>query len=897
MANIGETTALIPQAGSSTAPDRLIDGQSGDTNFPYGTFKSLATVGEVDPTTGEALTGYPDGQAAYLLDQDTVRVVYQSESYGPFSSETYGWVMDSGAVFTGSHVHTIDYNRAGFADFLSNDQPASSIFEGSGKLFSTVYNVFGEIVDGKNTDPKDLSAKWGNQTLANGTIVEFDSDQRLTEGDFYFHSFCGAYYEAANQYGDGIGFADDVWLMGEEWNIGELFDEAAAAAGITADTARLTPGDDFSLNTMGLASMVVDVANEIAYTVPALGQSGYEKILPLNSGSEDYIVLVMAGYNLEVEPAPLKIYIGKKGVDVDGNPLAADANDRDAFLGRNGLLYGQMYGMALDNATFTNLGITTVDADEFTMDAYAVDADAPANFNARYYPTDYRWEGFDKPVPASATEMFRWEQDGDTRSDGSVEPNEQPGGYTFFNGDSKTEHPAVDPDPTKTRYIQNLTVPSAQLGIEFINIANELVSNDADGDGLPDYLSAAVTRTLAGVDGALTLETNGKGLGHPSSDLNPDGTKTHATHLEVGEARMHQPDGLQWIKAADGDFLIVDEDSGNDAGERKYILPIDAETLQLEEDATGYFLASAGGSDNPRALAKAAAIPGSFSRATSAEFSGTWNVTPLVEKKADGSFYTQAELAGAGAQAIIGSLPLAEQTFIGVVQQSGESGGLVATNKADQGGQIFQFNVSEYLLPDTSVTPILGGDSADSFAIGTNITNLLITKAGNDSVNVSSGQGGNRIFTNLGDDDIITGSGDRVYAGQGNDTITATASTGGGRFAGENGDDDFLLGSGDRVLGGNGNDKFFVGAGGGNTITGGQGTDQFWIANGQVPTAANTITDFSAGEDVLGIQGLGVTDVSQLTLSGSTIRFNSRDLATLTGVTVSTLTNANFAFA
>jgi Ca2+-binding RTX toxin-like protein len=268
-----------------------------------------------------------------------------------------------------------------------------------------------------------------------------------------------------------------------------------------------------------------------------------------------------------------------------------------------------------------------------------------------------------------------------------------------------------------------------------------------------------------------------------------------------------------------------------------------------------------------------------------------------VEKKADGSFYTQAELAGAGAQAIIGSLPLAEQTFIGVVQQSGESGGLVATNKADQGGQIFQFNVSEYLLPDTSVTPILGGDSADSFAIGTNITNLLITKAGNDSVNVSSGQGGNRIFTNLGDDDIITGSGDRVYAGQGNDTITATASTGGGRFAGENGDDDFLLGSGDRVLGGNGNDKFFVGAGGGNTITGGQGTDQFWIANGQVPTAANTITDFSAGEDVLGIQGLGVTDVSQLTLSGSTIRFNSRDLATLTGVTVSTLTNANFAFA
>ena len=900
MANIGETTALIPQAGTSTDPANLIDGRSGDTNFPYGTFKALATVGEVDPTTGKALTGYPDGQAAYLLDNDTVRVVYQSESYGTLSNETYGWVMDSGAVFTGSQVHTIDYNRAGFANFLSNDQAASEMFEGSGKLFSTVYNVFGEVVDDKNADPTDLSAKWGNQTLPNGTLVEFDADQRLTEGDFYFHSFCGSYYEQANHYGNGIGFADDLWLMGEEWNIGDLYEEAAASAGITAEAARLSPGEDFFLNTMGLASMVVDVANDTAYTVPALGQSGYEKLLPINSGHEDYVVIVTAGYNLEIEPAPLKIYIGKKGVDANGNPLAADANDRDAFLGRNGLLYGQLYGMALDNPTYANLGVTTVDADTFMMDAYAVDADAPTSFSARYYPTDYQWAGFDNPVSTRETEAFRWEQDGDTLDSGSVEPNEQPSGYTFFNGDSKTEHPAVDPDPTKHRYIQNLTVPSAQLAIEFTDIVSELVNNDADGNGLPDYLSAAVSRTLAGVDGALTLETNGKGLSHKSSDLNPDGTLTHAIHVEAGEARMNQPDGLQWIKAADGDFLVVDEDSGNDAGERKYILPIDTETLRLKEDGSGYFLASAGGSDNPRALAGVATIPGTFTRATSAEFSGTWNVTHLVETKADGSFYTPAELAGTGTQAVIGSVPLADQTFIGVVQHSGESSGTVAENKADQGGQIFQFNIDEYLLPDTNVSPTLGSDGADSFAVGSNLAttgNLLVTGAGNDSVNLSSGQGGSRVFGNSGDDDIITGSGDHIYAGQGNDTITATASTGGNRIEGDNGNDDFLLGAGDRVLGDNGNDRFFVGTGGGNTITGGEGTDQFWIANNATPAAANTITDFSAGTDVLGIAGLGVTNVAQLTRSGSTISFNGSNLATLTGVDVSTLTNANFAFA
>ncbi len=696
MPNIGETTALIPQAGTSTEPDQLLDGGSGDIDFPHGDFKALGTVGEIDPDTGEALTGYPDGHAAWLVDEDTVRVVYQSESYATLSAsegETYGWVMDSGAVFTGSHVHTIDYEREGFADFLNNDQPASEIFEGSGKLFSTVYNVFGEEVTGKNFDATDLGAKWGNQTLADGTVIEFDADQLLTQGDWFFHSFCGAYYEQANKYGDGIGFEDDMYLMAEEWNIGQLFEEAAAAVGITEENSRLSPGADFFTTTMGLASMVVDIENETAYTVPVLGQAGYEKILPMNSGHEDYVVLVMAGYNLEIEPAPLTVYVGKKGVDAEGEELAPDANERDSFLGRNGLLYGQLYGMALDDDTYADLGIDVVDADTKMMDNYAKDADAPNNFSAKYIPTSYQWDGFDTPEAAADTEMFLWEQDGDTLEDGTVEANEQPDGYTYFNGDSKTEHPAVDPDINKHRYVQNLTVPSAQLGIEFTDIVNELENNDADNNGLPDYLSADVTRILAGVDGSLTLETGGKGLGHQSDDLNPDGTLTHAIHIEDGEARMDQPDGLQWVKAADGDFLIVDEDSGNDAGERKYVLPIDGETLELVEEGRGYFLAAAGGSDNPRAAEGTAAIPGTFTRATSSEFSGTWNVTHLVAKKEDGSFYTQEEIAGTGAQQIIGSKPLDEQTFIGVVQHRGESSGIIAERQADQGGQIFQFNI------------------------------------------------------------------------------------------------------------------------------------------------------------------------------------------------------------
>ena len=44
-------------AGNNAA--YLVDGMAGNTNFPHGNIKVLATVGEVDPTTGSMLTGRP----------------------------------------------------------------------------------------------------------------------------------------------------------------------------------------------------------------------------------------------------------------------------------------------------------------------------------------------------------------------------------------------------------------------------------------------------------------------------------------------------------------------------------------------------------------------------------------------------------------------------------------------------------------------------------------------------------------------------------------------------------------------------------------------------------------------------------------------------------------------
>lgn len=661
---IGETTALVAEASTAGDGFDIVDGQSADIDFPFlSRMKALATVGEVDAETGHALTGWPDGNAAWLLDEDTVRLAYQSESYATMSTETYGWEMKSGVKFTGSHVHTLDYNREGLASFLDNDDAASTILEGSGHLFHTIYNIFGDEVL-----PRAEGGIWGNQALPDQTYIAFAPQFELSNGDFFFQSFCGSYYEVANKYGDGIGLADNVWLNAEEWNISRMWNVGSRdEPKMTWDTSK----------GMGLASIVTDIANETAYTVPALGQTGYEKIMPINPQHPDYVVMVLAGYNHNLEPAPLKIYVGLKGADVDGSPVAADANARDQFLARNGLLHGKIYGLAVANETYADLGIDAPSPTDKMMEAYMADPDAAETFPVVFAPTSYQWGGWDKPVAVGQTELALWQS-----------ADEQPDGHMFFVGDSKTEHPAVDPDITKTRWVQSMSQNGGYMSFELSNIAAEL---DAANGALPASLSGQAIRTLSAVDGSLMIEVADKGIKH-------GGMGTHETD-EDGVAKSTAPDGLLWIKGSDADVLIADEDSGNAFGERKYALVIDPDTMQLVEPGRGYFLAMAGGTESPRAKAGATAMAGAVDKPRTSEFSGSWNLTAMLTTKGDGSFYTMDELAGTGEMAINASIPVNDHLLMGVVQHRTKSGGQVAEVEADRGGQIFMF---QFDLPEAA---------------------------------------------------------------------------------------------------------------------------------------------------------------------------------------------------
>jgi len=91
--SIGSTTALIAEANDAGAVDdvAIVDGESGDTRFPHGQLKPVATVGErsvCSANYGEKIVGVPDGLGAYLADDKIVRLVVQSEGYGPLRHES-----------------------------------------------------------------------------------------------------------------------------------------------------------------------------------------------------------------------------------------------------------------------------------------------------------------------------------------------------------------------------------------------------------------------------------------------------------------------------------------------------------------------------------------------------------------------------------------------------------------------------------------------------------------------------------------------------------------------------------------------------------------------------------------------------------------------------------------
>ena len=211
------------------------------------------------------------------------------------------------------------------------------------------------------------------------------------------------------------------------------------------------------------------------------------------------------------------------------------------------------------------------------------------------------------------------------------------------------------------------------------------------------------------------------------------------------------------------------------------------------------------------------------------------------------------------------------------------------------------------LVLGTEADLVVGGAGDDTFqaAAATDFDgtdDLIFAGSGQDTIDLNSpalgaaGAPSNALaFGGSGNDELIAGGGDLLFGGGDDDILRATQSSGNNRLSGGAGNDTFFLSAGDRALGGAGNDRFVIGTGGDNLLVGGAGEDEFWLADGIIPEAANTITDFDAESDRLGILGLGI-DFDDLTLADDAITLDGNTLAILPGVNTASLDASVFAF-
>ena len=259
--------------------------------------------------------------------------------------------------------------------------------------------------------------------------------------------------------------------------------------------------------------------------------------------------------------------------------------------------------------------------------------------------------------------------------------------------------------------------------------------------------------------------------------------------------------------------------------------------------------------------------------------------------------------------------PLYAEDRVNLIEQPLPTDGVDVANFTDDGTE--QDALAEYLAANFPVdndpnTPIF--DTPDvSPEEDTRIQNLGFRE---DTVlddviempeplpsNVFGTSGDDDFDTEVPDDKQFRGDEQRLFTGSGNDRVDVTFAPGGNRIDLGSGDDLIFAGTDNRIIAGSGDDILFLGsAGGNNLVTGGAGSDQFWIVTDtiELPTEANTITDFISGEDVIGFGATDLTfDALTLTQDGNSAVINAlgQDLAILLNTQTTNLSASDFAFA
>jgi subtilisin family serine protease len=174
---------------------------------------------------------------------------------------------------------------------------------------------------------------------------------------------------------------------------------------------------------------------------------------------------------------------------------------------------------------------------------------------------------------------------------------------------------------------------------------------------------------------------------------------------------------------------------------------------------------------------------------------------------------------------------------------------------------------------------------------------IVYALRGNDLVDGSGSEGGNRFYGGQDDDTLIGNFCDQLFGGPGDDDLTVVGGAGNNTLFGENGQDTLRAGVNDWLNGGLDDDILIAGQQD-TTMTGEQGNDQFWITEGDLPGTPHAIADFEDTFDLLGVGGFNQSNVNILESDrGTLIQIGGIDTAILTGVSADLIDTNDFIFA
>jgi serralysin len=532
--------------------------------------------------------------------------------------------------------------------------------------------------------------------------------------------------------------------------------------------------------------------------------------------------------------APLSIYVGDKNAKKDGS-----------FLDRNGLAQGKLFVWVADDPADAN-DIIELKEDQFNGNN--------TSKNGKFVEIAY----FDASKKGTAVDG----PDADTTIQNDLGYDTQ--GYAT--------------------YAQQVKLANDAKAFFFSRV--EDVSTNPK-DGTQAAFSVTGVAGTPNVDGAvyridIDFDFSAGGIIKGKVDILNDGNLTK-------DAGLRSPDNLDW---ADDGKIYVNEDRANSAAlfagnskQEASIFSIDPSVSNPSSTLTRI------------AQVDRSAIPAGQTDTNPTDI-GNWETSGILD-----------------VSSLFGAKP--GELFVFDVQAHSLRGGsiITATNvdgdgngtKTDaenlvEGGQVSFLIAPKANLIQSSAL-VSGGATADTIEAGITkgfdgINDIVFTGAGNDTVDtVIAGvlASNNRVDTGSGADVIFVANADRAFGQAGNDIFEATDAKD-YRASGGAGNDDFFLGTNGRALGGDGNDRFFAAVGGGNILSGGAGADQFWIYGGEAPASSNTVLDFQAGTDVIGIQSGAALKFTDLVRTGNTIAIGGSTIATFTGIETSTLTAANFAF-